>query len=129
MGWLQRLNEGLAKTRLAVRGALDRFVGRGPDPAALEELEAALIAADLGVHTARRLMDRLQAEARGQAFTPSAQGQRLLEALKETILDQLRGCEGEPIDRLVDQGPRPYVILAVGVNGVGKTTTVAKLAQ
>ncbi len=129
MGWLQRLSEGLAKTRLAVRGALDRLVSRGPDPVALEELEAALIAADLGVHTVSRLMDRLQAESRSQAFASSAPNQRLLQVLKDTILGQLRGCEGEPIERLVDQGPKPYIILAVGVNGVGKTTTVAKLAQ
>lgn len=129
MGWLQRLSEGLAKTRLAVRGSLDRLVGRGPDPAALEELEAALLAADLGVHTVSRLMDRLQTEARSQALASSAPSQRLLQVLKETILSQLRECEGEPIERLVDRGPKPYVIVAVGVNGVGKTTTVAKLAQ
>lgn len=129
MGWLQRLNEGLAKTRQAVRESLDRLIGRGPDPAVLEELEAALLAADLGVHTVHQLMERLQAEARNHPTTPSDPKQRPLQIVKETILSQLRGCEGEPIGRLVDRGPKPYVILAVGVNGVGKTTTVAKLAQ
>jgi fused signal recognition particle receptor len=127
MGWLQRLHEGLAKTRLALRGSLDRLIGGGPDPAVLEEFEAALIAADLGIHTVRRLMDRVQAEMKAPA--QSVLGQHLLEVVKAIILGQLRACEGEPIERLVDRGPKPYVILAVGVNGVGKTTTVAKLAE
>ena len=127
MGWLQRLHEGLAKTRLALRGSLDRLIGGGPDPAVLEEFEAALIAADLGIHTVRQLMDRVQAEMKAPA--QSVLGQHLLEVVKAIILGQLRACEGEPIERLVDRGPKPYVILAVGVNGVGKTTTVAKLAE
>lgn len=129
MNWLQRLSQGLTKTRDAVRGSLDRLIGRGPDPMVLDELEAALIAADLGVRTVGRLMDRLRAQARSGDPTASAAAQRLLSLVQETILDTLRSCEGEPINRLVDSGPRPYVILAVGVNGVGKTTTVAKLAQ
>jgi len=49
--------------------------------------------------------------------------------LKEAILATLGACEGQPLDRLVAEGPRPFVLLAVGVNGVGKTTTLAKLAQ
>ena len=129
MGLLQRLSEGLAKTRGAVQESLDRLIGRGPDPMALDELEAALLAADLGVRTVGRLMDRLRAETRGADPTASAQAQRLLRVLKETILETLGTCEGEPFDRLVAKGPRPFVVLAVGVNGVGKTTTLAKLAQ
>ena len=48
MGWLQRLSDGLTKTRDIVRGSLDRLLGRAADPALLEEFEAALIASDLG---------------------------------------------------------------------------------
>jgi len=129
MGWVQRLSQGLTKTRDAVRTSLDRLIGRGPDPMVLDELEAALIAADLGVRTVGRLMDRLRAQARGVNPTASIAAQRLLSLVQETILETLRSCEGESIDRLVSSGPRQYVILAVGVNGVGKTTTVAKLAQ
>ncbi|TAJ23412.1 MAG: signal recognition particle-docking protein FtsY [Nitrospirae bacterium] len=129
MSWLQRLSQGLAKTRDAVRGSLDRLIGRGPDPAALDELEAALITADLGVHTVQRLMERVQTELRRRDFDASDPSRRLLLALKDTIQAQLRGCEGPPVERLIEQGSKPYVILAVGVNGVGKTTTVAKLAQ
>ena len=129
MNWTQRLSEGLTKTREAIRGSLDRLVGRGPDPLVLEELEAALIATDLGVRTVGRLMDRLREEARGGDPTASAQTERLLRVLKEAILATLGACEGQPLDRLVAEGPRPFVLLAVGVNGVGKTTTLAKLAQ
>jgi len=129
MNWLHRLSQGLTKTRDAVRGSLDRLIGRGPDPMVLDELESALIAADLGVHTVGRLMDRLRAQARGVDPTASGAAERLLSLVRETIVETLRSCEGEPIDRLVSSGSRPYVIVAVGVNGVGKTTTVAKLAQ
>ena len=129
MNWTQRLSEGMTKTREAIRGSLDRLLGRGPDPMVLEELEATLIATDLGVRAVGRLMDRLREETRGGDPTAPAQTERLLRVLKEAILATLGACEGQPFDRLVAEGPRPFVLLAVGVNGVGKTTTLAKLAQ
>lgn len=129
MSWLQRLSQGLAKTRAKVRGSLDRLLKRGPDPAMLDELEAELIAADLGVHTVGRLMERLRAQARGMRSSSPDGDSPVLRLLKETILEPLQACEGESLDRVIAHGPRPFIILAVGVNGVGKTTTVAKLAQ
>jgi fused signal recognition particle receptor len=129
MGWFQRLTEGLTKTRNKVRESIDRVLKRGPDPAALEELEADLIAADLGVRTVDRLLERLRTEARGLRPGSPDEPSPVIRVLKETILDQLRSCEGESIERLIAAGPRPFVLLAVGVNGVGKTTTLAKLAQ
>ena len=129
MGLFQRLNEGLAKTRSKVRDSLDRLLKRGPDPASLEELEAELIAADLGVRTVDRLMERLRGQAHGLRSTSADQPSPLTKIVKETILEQLRDSEGEPLERLITGGPRPFVILTVGVNGVGKTTTLAKLAQ
>jgi fused signal recognition particle receptor len=126
MGWLQRLSEGLGKTRSKVRESVDRLMGKGPDPAVLEELEISLIAADLGILTVERLMDRLKAFPRGSDHrTPGG----MVDVLKETILEALRACEADTIAHLVGQGPRPFVILTVGVNGVGKTTTLAKLAR
>ena len=56
MGWLQRLSDGLTKTRDVVRGSLDRLLGRAADPALLEEFEAALIASDLGARVVDRVM-------------------------------------------------------------------------
>jgi fused signal recognition particle receptor len=122
MGWFQRLTDGLTKTREAVRHSVDRLIGRGPDPEALEELEAALLGADLGVRTVERLIEKLRVQPLSTA--PSLQA-----AMAETLLETLRVAESEPIERLIDRGPKPFVILAVGVNGVGKTTTLAKLAQ
>ena len=129
MGWLQRLSQGLAKTRAKVRGSLDRLLKRGPDPAVLDDLEAELIAADLGVHTVGRVMERLRVQARGVRTASPEEPSPVLRLLKETILEPLKACEGESIERVIARGPRPFIILAVGVNGVGKTTTVAKLAQ
>jgi fused signal recognition particle receptor len=120
--WFQRLSEGLSKTRNVVQGSVDRLLGRGSDPIVLEELEAALLSADLGAGTVERLMERLKLR-RGHA------PDRALSVLKETVVETLRSCEAEPLERTINRGPRPFVILAVGVNGVGKTTTVAKVAQ
>ncbi|MDE3225299.1 MAG: signal recognition particle-docking protein FtsY [Nitrospirota bacterium] len=127
MGWLARLSQGMAKTRERVRSSLSRLVSRGPDPAVLEELEETLIAADLGIHTVTRLIDRLKAERGRLASGPDEH--QVLALLKGTLLETLSGCDGRPLEALIQQGPKPYVVLAVGVNGVGKTTTVAKLAQ
>jgi fused signal recognition particle receptor len=123
MGWLQRLSDGLTKTRDKVRQSVDRLIGRGPSPEVLDDLEASLIAADLGIRTVDRFMERLR-QSRGNGTSEG-----VLDVLKSTILDVLQRCEAEPLERLMERGARPFVILAVGVNGVGKTTTLAKLAQ
>lgn len=128
MGWFQRLSDGLAKTRETVRDSIDRLLGRGPDPVTLEDLEVALISADLGVRTVERLIERLKTQRGAQASGQDAR-QRTLQAMKDTILETLAGCEAEPIERLIEHTPKPFVVLVVGVNGVGKTTTIAKLAQ
>jgi fused signal recognition particle receptor len=129
MGLFQRLTQGLTKTRERVRGSLSRLIGRGPDPEAVEELEAALLAADLGVRMTERVIGRIKAQARGRRPPGEEGAQQLVGLVRDALLETLQPCEGEPIDRLVARGPRPFVLLAVGVNGVGKTTTVAKLAQ
>ncbi len=121
MGWIERLQEGLAKTRTALSRSLDRLTGRALDPAACEELEAALLASDIGVRTVSKLMDRIR-EAGGAAGD-------LRSVVRQAVLDTLQGGQREPIDRQIKNGAKPFILLAVGVNGVGKTTTVAKLAQ
>ncbi len=125
MSWFQRLSQGLAKTREVIKGSLNRLTGRAPDPALLDELEATLISADLGVRVVSRLMERVRVQARSEGSDAAY----LQDQLRAIILDSLRACAGESIERLIAKGPRPYVILTVGVNGVGKTTTLAKLAQ
>jgi len=118
MGWIQRLSDGLTKTRDKVRLSVDRLMGRGPSPEELDELETSLIAADIGIRTVDRFMSRL----RQSGGSGGADG--VLGMLKTTLLDTLQSCEGESLSRLIERGPRPFVVLAVGVNGVGKTTTL-----
>ena len=121
MSLFQRLQEGLAKTRMALSRSLDRITGRALDPAAREELEAALLASDIGVRTVSKLMDRIREEG------PAAEQVRVL--LRAAVLDTLQAGQRESIDRQITNSSKPFIMLAVGVNGVGKTTTVAKLAQ
>ena len=123
MAWFDRLKEGLLKTRQGVQSSLRRLVGRGVDPAVLEEVEAALLSADVGVRAVDRMMERLRDHGRGTDPTES------LALLKETLFEILAPAQSEPLETIIRRGPRPYVILAIGVNGVGKTTSVAKLAS
>ncbi|MCP9470047.1 MAG: signal recognition particle-docking protein FtsY [Nitrospira sp.] len=126
MGWFQRLQEGLGKTRQAVRQSLDHMLGRTPTPALLEELEASLLGADLGARVVDRLIRRVNEEARGEAASSFRGVQNVL---SRALYDVLKQVAGPPLLELIDQGPRPFVVLAVGVNGVGKTTTIAKIAR
>lgn len=126
MGWFQRLNEGLKRTRSVVRGSLDRLLGRAADPALLDEFEEALISSDLGVHVTEMVMNRLRQSLQG---TDASQAEQVRGALRQTLLDVLAPASGHSLEEMIARGPRPFVILAVGVNGVGKTTTVAKIAQ
>jgi fused signal recognition particle receptor len=109
-----------------VRQSLDRFLGRTPEPALLEELEAALLSADLGGRVVDRLMRQVKEQARGEQ---AATVQALQNVLSRSLYDILMQVSGPSFEQLVEQGPKPFVTLVVGVNGVGKTTTIAKLAQ
>jgi fused signal recognition particle receptor len=122
MKLFQRLKDGLAMTRAALNRSLDWLAGRAFDPAAQEELEAALLAADLGVRTVSALMDRCRAHR-------VREGGDLRAHLRAALLDILSAGQQAPIEHVIARAPKPFVILAVGVNGVGKTTTIAKLAQ
>ncbi len=126
MGWFQKLTAGLTKTRDAVTGQLDRLLGKAADPVLLDELEASLIGADLGVSAVDRVMTGLRAQMRGGNFSSA---ERVREQLRSSLLEILRPAQSVSIEQLIAQGPKPFVILAVGVNGVGKTTTIAKLTQ
>jgi len=126
VGWFQKLSAGLSKTRDAVTGQLDRLMGRAADPMLLEELEGALISADLGMPVVERIMEQLRAQMRGGNFS-SAENVR--ELLRRSIMDILLPSQSVSMHQIVAQGPHPFVILVVGVNGVGKTTTIAKMTQ
>lgn len=125
MGWLDRLSAGLEKTRQAMRTSLDRLLGRTADPETLEELEATLLQADLGVNTVERLMSRL----RTASFAQGGQLSEVRALIEQGLNESLAASQGESLFDKIERGPRPFIILTVGVNGVGKTTTVAKIAQ
>ena len=122
-GFFAYMRSRLRKTRQAFIGKLDRIVlgKKEIDQDVLEELEEVLITSDLGVETTQRLIASLQERLHRNELTDS---DRLLLHLKEEIRSFLK-VEAPPLDV---KGHKPFVIMAVGVNGVGKTTTLAKLA-
>jgi fused signal recognition particle receptor len=122
-GWLARLREGLSRssTKLA-SGIAGIFTRRKLDTAALAELEELLIAADLGPATAAKLTANLAKNRFDQEVTE----EEVRVALAQDIARIL-----EPVAKplALDPAKKPHVILVVGVNGSGKTTTIGKLAQ
>ena len=121
-GWLQRLTTGLSRSsRQMSETVVASFVKQPLDQAKLDELEEMLIEADLGPHSAARITARF-AEAR---FGKTADETEIKEALAEAIGDELAARRGtfDPLN-----GPKPYVVMFIGVNGSGKTTTLGKIA-
>lgn len=121
-GWFGRLKQGLARSASALGeqiGAL--FTKRKLDAAALEDLEETLIKADLGVATAARIVKDIARER----FDKEVSGEEIRSALADSVAAILRPVE-KPLDL---DAASPCVILVVGVNGVGKTTTIGKIAQ
>lgn len=122
-GWFSRLRDGLQRSKSNLSTGINEiFVKRRLDEAALEELEDLLITADLGVGMAKRVSDRL----RQAKFDKDISPQEVRRALAEEITRVLK-----PVAKPLEIGPehRPHIILMVGVNGTGKTTTIGKLAQ
>ena len=123
MSWLQKLKDGLGKTKAKVTDQLSSLLGKPKiDAASLEEVEDALIAADLGTQSAMRLA----AAIRKYKFDGPVTRESLASALSDGITEIL-----EPVAKplVVDGSGKPHVVLLVGVNGSGKTTTAGKLAQ
>ncbi len=121
--WLGRLRAGLSRSASRLSDGIGQiFSRRGVDGATLIELEELLITADLGPSTAARLVGDLQS----RRFGPDVTADDICQALAEDIAAIL-----EPVAKplVIDTAQRPFVIVVVGVNGVGKTTTIAKLAQ
>ena len=122
-GWLGRLTTGLTRTSRALGDGIGAiFTKRKLDDEALEELEELLISADLGVATAARVTAELARTRFDQEVTPDEVRATLAEAITG-ILAPLAA----PLD--VVPARKPHVILIVGVNGTGKTTTIGKLAK
>lgn len=119
-----RLDKGLEKTKSSLVGKISRaLVGRSTvDDDFLDELEEILITSDVGVDTTIKIIDRIQARVSSDKYLGS---QELNAMLKEEISKLL--SEKESANQFAQA--KPYVIMVVGVNGVGKTTTIGKLAN
>jgi fused signal recognition particle receptor len=126
--FFDRLKAGLSKTRDGIVDGIRRAVtGKTRiDDKIVEELEEILIGADLGVDTTHELLDVVRRQAGvGEASSP----ERLLAVLKVEIENRLSQDSGREVRDFFSPLRKPQVIMMVGVNGVGKTTTIAKLAH
>lgn len=122
MGFFNKIKEGLKKTRDAVIGQIDSMLKSFTkiDDELFEELEELLVMGDVGVPTAEKICEELKKRVKKEGIKNPNEIHILLE---ETVSDMLRGGEE------LDLSTTPSIILVIGVNGVGKTTTIGKLAN
>ena len=121
--WLERMRAGFRKTSDRLGDNLSGLLTRASlDAPTLDQIEEALIASDLGPATAAKVRARLAGERFEKGLTEAA-----VRAVVAEELEKILKPVAEPLE--IDAFPRPQVILVVGVNGSGKTTTIAKLAH
>ncbi len=120
--WWQRLRQGLSRTSGQLTGQISGiFTKRKLDEETLEELEDILLQADLGVETALRITDALSSTRYGKDISPAEVQKVMADEITKVL-----GPVAKPLE--LDLSHKPHVILVVGVNGTGKTTTIGKLA-
>ena len=124
----QTLDQGLSKTKESFFAKLSKTIlGKSTvDDSVLDNLEETLITSDVGVETTLKIIDKLQERIRRDKYISTSELNSILRAEIATLLRKPSGSFPEDFDSLLPASP--YVILVVGVNGVGKTTTIAKLA-
>jgi fused signal recognition particle receptor len=123
-GFFSRLKDGLKKTRDGLVGTLETIFAGGPplDPATLDELEEALLAADLGPAVTASVMDAARGAFRREAATN-------VEAMRSLLAERIAALLDIPAPARPQPAGPPHVTLFVGTNGSGKTTTIAKLGR
>jgi len=124
----QDLDKGLEKTRENVFGKLSKaIVGKSKvDDEVLDNLEELLVTSDVGVHTTLKIIERIEARVSKDKYLGTSELNRIL---KEEIVALLQeNNSSDQTDFALPETKKPYVIMVVGVNGVGKTTTIGKLA-
>lgn len=124
--FFERMRLGLQKTRQTLQQGLDTVFSRHrADAETLEELEEVLIMADLGTAATQKVLKEVEQRVRQHRIAPDGEGLR--EGVVETISEMLRSAT--PPGEALQHEARPWVMMLVGVNGVGKTTTLGKLAH
>ena len=123
-GFFQRLKEGLLKTHQGMVSKIDQLVSvkRKIDDRLLEELEEILITSDIGIKTTRQLLDKVTEKVKRKELDDADQ-------LKKTLLEEMHLILSRQEKPLEVSSARPFVIMVIGVNGTGKTTTISKMAQ
>ena len=123
----EKLDKGLEKTKESVFSKLTRIVaGKSKvDAEVLDDLEEVLITSDVGVQTTVKIIERIESRVAKDKFLGTSE---LNSILREEISELLSENHSEEIQDFSIPDKRPYVIMVVGVNGVGKTTTIGKLA-
>ncbi|MGZ5303922.1 MAG: signal recognition particle receptor subunit alpha, partial [Bacteroidia bacterium] len=123
------LDKSLEKTKTGFFSRIGKsLIGRSTvDADFLDDLEEALVAADVGVQTTVKIINRLEARAARDKYFNTAELNRIL---REEIIEMLAENKQQAITNFnLTTAPKPYIIMVVGVNGVGKTTTIGKLAH
>ncbi|MBL4823251.1 MAG: signal recognition particle-docking protein FtsY [Colwellia sp.] len=124
LGFFARLKQGLTKTRKNLGGGLfDLFRGKQIDDELFEELETHLLLADVGVETTMKIIDSLTKSASRKQLKDAEALYELLKSELKKIIEDV----SQPLE--IPESDEPFVMLMVGVNGVGKTTTIGKLAK
>lgn len=125
----EELDHSLEKTKSSFFGKLSRAIaGKSTvDEEVLDELEQILISSDVGLDTTIKIIERIEARVAKDKYLNTSE---LNQILRDEIVQLLAENNTEEVEDYLPQGaPRPYVLLVVGVNGVGKTTTIGKLAH
>lgn len=125
----ETLNKGLEKTKESLLKKISRaVVGKSRvDDEVLDKLEEVLISSDVGVETTLRIIDRIQKRAQTEKFLNTSELNQLLKSEIAALLAENKSIDTEVLPE--NTNGNPYVIMVVGVNGVGKTTTIGKLAN
>jgi len=123
------LDKGLEKTKTSVFGKISKAIlGKSTvDEDVLDNLEEILISADVGVETTVKIIDRIEKRVARDKYLGTSELNRILKEEIAALLQENQSGDGTTFDIPADK--KPYVILVVGVNGVGKTTTIGKLAH
>ena len=122
------LNKGLEKTRTSVFDRISKaIIGKSTvDDEVLDNLEEILVTSDVGVDTTLKIIDRIQKRVARDKYVGTSELNRILKEEIAALLQENNSGDGSSFDLPEDK--KPYVIMVVGVNGVGKTTTIGKLA-
>jgi fused signal recognition particle receptor len=126
MGFFEKLKSGLLKTHDNIFSRVNRLVTakRKIDEEFLDELEAILLSSDAGITTSEKIIENIKLRAREERYTDSYELNTLIKEEIQKVLIMGDGATGD----MINIGKRPHIIMIVGANGVGKTTSIGKIA-